>query len=130
MTVGGGPPARSFGCATGGPQGCGMRRSPFRGGSQMRDPDMVTRAQRAAVALERAWERWRAMHGLSADPMPPVCSYVGYSIEEPWGRPRVVFGVDAREAELLAALLDHHECVGPFYQEPSSGPAYGTGAPG
>jgi len=27
-----------------------------------------------------------------------------------------VFGVDAREAELLAALLDHHECVGPFYQ--------------
>ncbi len=82
----------------------------------MRDPDLVTRAQRAAVALERAWERWRAMHGLSAEPMPPVSSYVGYSIEEPWGRPRVVFGVDAREAELLAALLDHHECVGPFYQ--------------
>jgi len=96
----------------------------------MRDPDLVTRAQRAAVALERALERWRAMHGLSADPMPPVSSYVGYSIEEPWGRPRVVFGVDAREAELLAALLDHHECVGPFYQEPSSGPAYGTSAPG
>ncbi len=62
----------------------------------MRDPDLVTRAQRAAVALERAWERWRAMHGLSADPMPPVSSYVGYSIEEPWGRPRVVFGVDVR----------------------------------
>ncbi len=56
----------------------------------MRDPDLVTRAQRAAVALERAWERWRAMHGLSAEPMPPVSSYVGYSIEEPWGRPRVV----------------------------------------
>ena len=87
----------------------------------MRDPDLVTRAQRAAVALERAWERWRAMHGLSADPMPPVSSYVGYSIEEPWGRPRVVFGVDAREAELLAALLDHHECVGPFYQADQSG---------
>src|SRR6267154_1057142 len=96
----------------------------------MRDPDSVTRAQRAAVALERAWERWRAMHGLSADPMPPVSSYVGYSTEEPWGRPRVVFGVDAREAELLAALLDHHECVGPFYQEPTSGAGYGTGASG
>ena len=96
----------------------------------MRDPDLVTRAQRAAVALERAWERWRAMHGLSADPMPPVSSYVGYSIEEPWGRPRVVFGVDAREAELLAALLDHHECVGPFYQEAPRGAAYGAGAPG
>ena len=96
----------------------------------MRDPDLVTRAQRAAVALERAWERWRAMHGLSADPMPPVSSYVGYSIEEPWGRPRVVFGVDAREAELLAALLDHHECVGPFYQEAPRGAVYGAGAPG
>src|SRR5580692_10581187 len=71
----------------------------------MRDPDLVTRAQRAAVALERAWERWRAMHGLSAEPMPPVSSYVGYSIEEPWGRPRVVFGVDAEDAERLAALL-------------------------
>ena len=106
----------------------------FRGGSQMRDPDLVTRAQRAAVALERAWERWRAMHGLSAEPMQPVSSYVGYSIEEPWGRPRVVFGVDAREAELLAALLDHHECVGPFYQaDPSdaarTGPAGKDGSP-
>ena len=78
---------------------------PFRGGSQMRDPDLVTRAQRAAVALERAWERWRAMHGLSADPMPPVSSYVGYSIEEPWGRPRVVLGLDAEEARALAVLL-------------------------
>jgi len=99
----------------------------------MRDPDLVTRAQRAAVALERAWERWRAMHGLSAEPMPPVSSYVGYSIEEPWGRPRVVFGVDAREAELLAALLDHHECVGPFYQADQADPAeagFGTGPAG
>jgi hypothetical protein len=98
----------------------------------MRDPDLVTRAQRAAVALERAWERWRAMHGLSAEPMPPVSSYVGYSIEEPWGRPRVVFGVDAREAELLAALLDHHECVGPFYQADPSDDALrpGSGANG
>jgi hypothetical protein len=82
----------------------------------MGDPEMMSRAERAAVTLERAWERWRIMHGLSAEPAPPVSSYVGYSIEEPWGRPRVVFGVDAREAELLAVLLDRHECVGPFYQ--------------
>src|SRR5579863_8390666 len=122
-----------FGSATGVPR-VRDAASLFRGGSQMRDPDLVTRAQRAAVALERAWERWRAMHGLSAEPMPPVSSYVGYSIEEPWGRPRVVFGVDAREAELLAALLDHHECVGPFYQaDPSdaarTGPAGKDGSP-
>ena len=55
--------------------------------------------------LERAWERWRTTQGLEAEPMPPVSSYVGYSIEEPWGRPRVVFGVDAEDAERLAALL-------------------------
>src|SRR5580692_6678596 len=79
----------------------------------MRDPDLVTRAQRAAVALERAWERWRAMHGLSAEPMPPVSSYVGYSIEEPWGRPRVVFGVNAEDAERLAALLQESVGYGP-----------------
>jgi hypothetical protein len=81
----------------------------------MRDPEKVSRAQRAAATLERAWERWRIMHGLSTEPMPPVSSYVGYSMEEPWGRPRVVFGIDAKEAELLAALLDRHECIGPFY---------------
>jgi hypothetical protein len=94
----------------------------------MRDPDMVSRAHRAALALERAWERWRIMHGLSDEPMPPVSSYVGYSIEEPWGRPRVVFGVDAREAELLAALLDCHECVGPFYRPEPPQPAAGRPA--
>jgi hypothetical protein len=55
--------------------------------------------------LERAWDRWRSAHGLAAEPLPPVSSYVGYSIEEPWGRPRVVFGVDAADAEKLAALL-------------------------
>jgi hypothetical protein len=78
----------------------------------MGDPQMVSRAERAAAALERAWERWRIMHGLAAEPTPPVSSYVGYSIEEPWGRPRVVFGVDAAEAELLAALLDRTAGVG------------------
>src|SRR5258708_34538310 len=75
----------------------------------MRDPDLVLRAQRAAAALERAWYRWRLTHGLGADPLPPVSSYVGYSLEEPWGQPRVVFGVDAEEAEQLAALLDRNE---------------------
>jgi len=47
--------------------------------------------------------------------MPAVSSYVGYSLEEPWGQPRVVFGIEAREAEQLAALLDHHDCAGPVY---------------
>ena len=68
----------------------------------MPDPRLVSRAQRAATMLERAWDRWRAAHGLAAEPLPPVSSYVGYSIEEPWGRPRVVFGVDAADAEKLA----------------------------
>ena len=83
----------------------------------MRDPDLVQRAERAAIALERAWGRWRTKHGFGSDPLPPVSSYVGYSLEEPWGQPRVVFGVDAEEAELLAALLDGHECVGPVHAE-------------
>ena len=41
----------------------------------------------------------RAGHGLAADPTPPVSSYVGYSLDEPWGQPRVVFGLAADEAE-------------------------------
>jgi hypothetical protein len=64
--------------------------------------------------LERAWDRWRAAHGLAAEPLPPVSSYVGYSIEEPWGRPRVVFGVDAADAERLATLLQ--DCAAPPQQ--------------
>ena len=73
------------------------------------------RAQLAATELERAWDRWRTLHGLGSEPMPPVSSYVGYSTEEPWGQPRVVFGMDAREAEQFAALLDRHDCAGPVY---------------
>ena len=69
----------------------------------MRDPELMLRAQRAATELERAWDRWRTMHGLGGDPLPPVSSYVGYSLEEPWGQPRVVFGIAAAEAEHLAA---------------------------
>jgi hypothetical protein len=72
----------------------------------MRDPDLVGRAQRAAAELERAWNRWRTAYGPCAEPLAPVSSYVGYSLEEPWGEPRVVFGVAAEEAEQLAALLD------------------------
>jgi len=86
----------------------------------MRDPDLAVRAQQAAAELERAWDRWRTMHGLGTDPLPPVSSYVGYSLEEPWGQPRVVFGIDAREAEQLAALLDRHDCAGPVYAAVSS----------
>jgi hypothetical protein len=81
----------------------------------MRDPELIMRAQRAAMELERAWDRWRTIHGLGTEPPPPVSSYVGYSMEEPWGEPRVVFGIDAREAEQLTALLDHHDCEGPVY---------------
>ncbi len=72
----------------------------------MRDPELVSRAQRAAARLEGAWERWRTRHGLGGVLCQPVASYVGYAPEEPRGRPRVVFGVDAVEAERLALLLD------------------------
>lgn len=77
----------------------------------MPDPRLISRAQRAATMLEKAWDRWRAAHDLAAEPLPPVSSYVGYSIEEPWGRPRVVFGVDAADAEKLATLLQ--DCAAP-----------------
>jgi hypothetical protein len=72
----------------------------------MRDPELVSRAQGAAARLESAWERWRTRQGLGGPFAQPVASYVGYAPEEPGGRPRVVFGVDAVEAEQLAALLD------------------------
>ena len=75
----------------------------------MRDPELVARAQRAATRLESAWEQWRALHGLAVAPGQPVVSYVGYSLKEPWGEPRVVIGIDADEAEYLAELLDRLE---------------------
>jgi hypothetical protein len=77
----------------------------------MRDPELVARAQRAAARLESAWEQWRALHGLAAAPSQPVVSYVGYSLKEPWGEPRVVIGIDADEAEFLAEFLDRDECA-------------------
>jgi hypothetical protein len=95
----------------------------------MHDPDLVRRAERAAVALERAWGHWRVMHGLDTSPLPPVTSYVGYSFDEPWGQPRVVFGVGAEEAERLAALLDGHDCVGPVHAELTGRPDWRRTAP-
>jgi hypothetical protein len=76
----------------------------------MRDPELAARAQRAATRLESAWEQWRALHGLAVAPGQPVVSYVGYSLKEPWGEPRVVIGIDADEAEYLAEFLDRDEC--------------------
>src|SRR5450631_502582 len=77
----------------------------------MRDPELVARAQRAAKRLETAWEQWRALHGLAVAPGQPIVSYVGYSLKEPWGEPRVVIGIDADEAEYLAEFLDRDECA-------------------
>jgi hypothetical protein len=77
----------------------------------MRDPELVARAQRAATRLESAWEEWRALHGLAVAPAQPVVSYVGYSLNEPWGEPRVVIGIDADEAEFLADFLDRDDCA-------------------
>jgi hypothetical protein len=87
-----------------------MRKEP-----PMRDPELMFRAQVAASALERAWEQWRAVHGQAAEPMPTISSYVGYSLDEPWGEPRVVFGLAAEDAEQLAILLERHDCVGPVH---------------
>jgi hypothetical protein len=77
----------------------------------MRDPELVARAQRAATRLESAWEQWRALPGLAVAPGPPVVSYVGYSLKEPWGEPRVVIRIDADEADYLAEFLDRDECA-------------------
>ena len=44
-------------------------------------------------------------------PGQPAVSYVGYSLKEPWGEPRVVIGIDADEAEYLAEFLDRDECA-------------------
>ncbi len=72
----------------------------------MRDPELVARAQCAAVRLESAWERWRALQGLGETPAQPVVGYVGYALKEPWGQPRAVIGFSADEAERLADFLE------------------------
>jgi hypothetical protein len=86
---------------------------------------MVARAGYAAARLEQAWERWRALHGLSGS-SDPVASYVGYSHREPMGQPRVVIGVDAAEAEFFANFLEGHDCAAPgLGGEASASPAAG-----
>jgi hypothetical protein len=93
----------------------------------MREPDLTVRAQRAAVELERAWQRWRTMHNPEAGSPPAVSSFLGYSMEDPWGQPRVVFGMAAGDAEQLAALLERRE--GSVYAAMTSRSAPGAPAP-
>src|ERR1700738_3483814 len=83
----------------------------------MGDPELMARAQLAAVRLERSGDRWRVMRALAAEQAQPVSSYVGYSLAEPWGRPRVVFGVGAEEAERLSELLERDEGADPRYNQ-------------
>lgn len=90
---------------------------------------MVMRADQAARALERAWRHWRRLHGLSCDSMLPVSSYVGYSPSEPWGQPRVVFGMAADDAAALTFFLEGHDCVGPVHAAVASLPGAQPGAP-
>jgi hypothetical protein len=83
----------------------------------MRDPELVSCAQRAASELERAWAQWRSARGRGAEAgadatAGSVASYVAHSIDHPWGRPRVVLGVDAEEAQELAALLLQRQGTG------------------
>ena len=104
--------ARQGHCPPGVPGRHASGAGPLSGeGRTMRDPELVAHAQRAATRLESAWEQWRALHGLAVAPGQPVVSYVGYSLKEPWGEPRVVIGIDADEAEYLADFLDHDECA-------------------
>jgi len=79
----------------------------------MRDPELVARAGYAAARLEQAWERWRALHGLGGGSADPLASYVGYSLKEPMGQPRVVIGVDAAEAEFFADFLESQAASAP-----------------
>jgi hypothetical protein len=77
----------------------------------VRDPELVSCAQRAASELERAWTQWRYTRGLTEQVSESVASYVAHSIDHPWGRPRVVLGLDADEARALAALLGKDDTV-------------------
>src|ERR1700728_2210737 len=93
------------------------RDAAIRGRIAMSDPELAARAQRAAVRLEQSWERWRRLRGLNTEKSQPISSYVGYSLVEPWGRPRVVCGVGAEEAEQLSALLENDERADPRYNQ-------------
>jgi hypothetical protein len=83
----------------------------------MRDPELVSCAQRAAGELERAWAYWREARGLHGEDIAEsVASYVAHSIDHPWGRPRVVLGLDAEDARELAALLHKQEIAEPVWE--------------
>jgi hypothetical protein len=84
----------------------GIARGPI-----VRDPELVSSAQRAASELERAWAQWRHARGLIEEVTESVAGYVSHSIDHPWGRPRVVLGLDADEARALAALLGKESAV-------------------
>src|SRR5690606_21989231 len=84
----------------------------IRGVDLVRDPELVSCAQRAASELERAWSEWRHARGLAEEVSESVASYVAHSIDHPWGRPRVVLGLDAEEARALAALLGKEDPLG------------------
>ena len=78
----------------------------------MRDPELDARAQHAAVRLEAAWERWRALQGLGETPAQPVVGYVGYALKEPWGQPRAVIGFsDGYELRRVIAEVTQHPQV-------------------
>lgn len=82
----------------------------------MRDPELVSCAQRAASELERAWAHWREVRGRAGDiGAESVASYVAHSIDHPWGRPRVVLGLDAEDARELAALLQRQGVTEPAW---------------
>ena len=88
----------------------------------MRDPEMVSRAQRAAASAG-------ARVGALARHAWPVgrTHAAGVQLRRlldrgAMGRPRVVFGVDAREAELLADLLGGAERAGPYEADPRARP--------
>lgn len=82
----------------------------------MSDPELVSCAQRAAAELERAWGHWRAARGRSGGAgAESAASYVAHSIDHPWGRPRVVLGLDAEDARELAALLQRQDVVSPAW---------------
>ena len=83
----------------------------------MREAELAARAGSAAARLEQVWERWRALHGL-AGPSDSLASYVGYSLKEPMGQPRVVIGVAATEAEYFADFLENHDCAAVAQEDP------------
>ncbi|WP_214413310.1 hypothetical protein [Sphaerisporangium fuscum] len=81
----------------------------------MRDPELISCAQHAAAELEQAWAHWRAARGRNGEATESVASYVAHSIDHPWGRPRVVLGLDAEDARELAALLQRQEIGQPAW---------------